>query len=145
MMGAANGLDTTRSDGTPLRFRGITFEGTPRAIFWSGFFEPFMVDAARQSIQWVLDECRSRELDHGPYVLEVRALIRLLVDRAYEDMASTDQLLLGNGDPTSVARVNVADQITTMQSHVDELVAALQGQSREARLGQSAEGRRGRS
>jgi len=53
MMSSRAGLKTTNFNGKPVQYQGVTFDGTPRVVFWGEFFEPFMYDAARQSLEWV--------------------------------------------------------------------------------------------
>lgn len=125
MMTSGPGLDITDIHGKPVRYSGIKFEGSPRVVFWSGFFGPFLAKAARQSLQWTIDYCHERHLDPGEYVAETRDLLALLVERVYEHMARTDQVLRGRGFPNTITPVNVASKIEAMKRHVDDLVVAL--------------------
>jgi hypothetical protein len=56
---------------------------------------------------------------------ETRDLLTLLVERVYEHMARTDQVLRGGGFPSTIKPVNVAPRIATMKRHVDDLIVAL--------------------
>ena len=87
MMGAEIGVHTTDFHGTPVRYRGVKFEGSPRTVFWSGFFEPFTLAAARQTLEWVFARCREQHLEPEEYVAEAKSLLGLLAERMYEDMA----------------------------------------------------------
>lgn len=125
MMNTGPGLSTTDIRGKPVRYSSVKFEGSPRVVFWSGFFEPFLAKAARESLQWTIDCCRERHLDAGEYLTETRDLLALLVERVYEYMARTDQLLRGEGFPNSVAPKNVSSKIEAMKGTLDDLVVAL--------------------
>ena len=105
MMNARASLRTSNFNGKPVSYQGVMFDGTPRVVFWGDFFEPFMFDAARHSLEWVIEACRDRHLDASEYLSEAVALLNLLVAKTYEEMAGTDQLLRGRGYPDSVARV----------------------------------------
>jgi hypothetical protein len=126
MMNSGAGLNTTTFDGRPVRYLGsVKFEGSPQVVFWSDFFEPFMLAAARQSIRWVIDHCRDQHLDSESYVVEARGLLGLVVESAYDEMATIDQVLRGASYPSSVRPVNVVRKIQTMKRHVDDLVTAM--------------------
>ena|SRR2546425_5562182 len=45
MMASDRGLSTTDFHGKPIRYRGVRFKGSPRTVFWAGFFEPFVGSA----------------------------------------------------------------------------------------------------
>jgi hypothetical protein len=125
MMNSGAGLTTTTILGKPVRYSGMKFQGTPRVVFWGGFFEPFLAKAAEQSLQWTIDRCRERQLAPAEYLAEARDLLGLLIERVYEHMARTDQLLRGEGFPKTITPVNVSPQIGTMKRYVDDLVVAL--------------------
>lgn len=123
--GSRAGLETTDSHGKTVRYRGVGFEGSPRTVFWGGFFEPFILAAARQSLQWVIESCRERSLDPSEYLSEARALVGLLVEAVYDDMVQIDQALRGKGYPSSVTPVEVSQKVEAMKSQVDDLLTAL--------------------
>ena len=72
MMGV--GLDTTDFNGKPVRYHGIKFEGSPRDVFRSSFFEPFILAAARQTLEWTINCCRERHLEPRQYVAEANSV-----------------------------------------------------------------------
>jgi hypothetical protein len=125
MMNARGSLRTTRFDGKPVTMGGVMFEGTPRLVFWGDFFEPFMLDAARQSLEWVVETCRDRHLDLTEYLAETTALLDQLVAETYQEMARSDQLLRGRGYPDSVAPVPVVQKVETMNRIIRDLAVAL--------------------
>jgi len=121
----AQGLRTTKFHGEPVSYQGVTFDGTPRVVFWGDFFEPFMYEAARQSLESVIELCHERQLDPGEYVSEATSLLDVLITQAYEDMARTDQVLRGHGYPNSVGRMTVTNKVEAMKKRVADLVVAL--------------------
>lgn len=125
MMNSRAALKTTNFNGTPVHYQGVTFDGTPRVVFWGDFFEPFMYDAARQSLEWVVEACRDRHLDSSEYLSEATALLHLLIAKTYEEMARIDQVLRGRGYPDSVGPVQVAHKVETMKKRVSDLAVAL--------------------
>ncbi|WP_153065878.1 hypothetical protein [Xanthomonas campestris] len=121
----ARGIDTTTRDGKRVAISGIEFSGSTQLVFWSDFFEPFMTLAATQTLHWVRDQCRERNLLPDEYLEEARLLIHDLVRTAYRDIARTDQLLRGNGFPDSVSCRDVSQQAEQMIQHINELTAAV--------------------
>ncbi len=125
MMGDEIGLNTTDFHGKPVLYRGVKFEGGPREVFWSHFFEPFIVAAERQTLEWVIDCCHKRNLESDKYVAEAKSLLGLLAEGVYEDMARIDQILRGGGYPHSVTLVDVSPKIKAMKGQLDDLAVAL--------------------
>ncbi len=125
MMNSRSSLRTSNFNGKPVSYQGVMFDGTPRAVFWGDFFEPFMFDVARRSLEWVIEACRDRHLDASEYLSEATALLNLLVAKTYEEMARTDQLLRGRGYPDSVSPMQVAHKIEAMKKRIADLGVAL--------------------
>ena len=132
MMNARAALKTKTFNGKPVQYHGVTFDGTPRVVFWGDFFEPFMYDAARQSLEWVIQACYDRHIDASEYLSETTALLDVLVAKTYEEMARTDQLLRGSGYPDSVAPVQVAHKVEAMKKRIADLAVALTHRGRSA-------------
>ena len=84
-----------------------------------------MVDATQQSLDWVIQTCRDRHLDAEEYISETTELLNLLVVKAYEEMARTDQLLRGRGHPDSVSSRPVGEKIDAMKKRIADLSVAL--------------------
>jgi len=125
MFCANNRLETTDIHGKQISYSGILFEGSPEHVFWAGHFEPFVIDSAKQLFQWVIDHCRSHNLEVASYLGEARDLLKVFVIKTYREMADTDRVLRGNGRPESVKSKPVEHKITGMQSHIDDLLLAM--------------------
>jgi hypothetical protein len=104
----------------------VKFSGSTKRIFRSGFFEPFIVAAATNTLNWLWEECVSRNLEPSAYFDEAKMLIRQLVITTYQDIARTDQLLRGEGFPDSVTPVDVTGKIAKMIEYVDSISTAIQ-------------------
>lgn len=120
------GVDITTHDGKRVTISGVKFSGSTKRIFWSGFFEPFIVAAATNTLNWLWEECVSRNLEPSAYFDEAKMLIRQLVITTYQDIARTDQLLRGEGFPDSVTPVDVTGKIAKMIEYVDSISTAIQ-------------------
>lgn len=125
MFCANNRLDTTDFHGKPICYSGIHFEGSPEHVFWAGHFEPFMIDAAESLFQWVIDHCRSQNLEAANYLAEANDLLKVFVIKTYDEMADTDHVLGGAGHPGTVQRKPIDHKISGMQSHFEELLLAM--------------------
>jgi len=137
MMNSRASLRTSKFNGKPVSYQGVMFDGTPRVVFWGDFFEPFIFepfifDAPRQSLEWLIEACRDRHLDVTEYLSEATALLNVLVAKAYEEMARTDQLLRDRGYPDSVAPVHVAHKVEAMTKRILDLAVALTHHGRSA-------------
>ena len=125
MFHANGGLNITDFHGKNISYRGITFQGSPEQVFWSGHLEPFMVDAAMKLFDWVQDHCRSNNLDANKYMAEARDLVRVFVIKTYTEMVDVDRRLQGRGFHNSVEPKDATHKIVGMHRHIDDLLLAL--------------------
>ena len=119
------GLSITDYYGKKIQYRNIRFEGSPRDVYWSGFWEPFIYGAARKVLEWTIQTCRTRNLPGVPYLLEAKDLLRNLVSKTYQDIATTDVLLRSAGNRESAQRKDVTERIRIMNERIDALLAAV--------------------
>lgn len=120
------GIKTTTCEGKQVAISGVKFEGSPKQVFWSGFFEPFMVAASTNTFQWLAEECIKRNLDSSVYFEEAKQLMHELVQEAYQEISQTDRLLCGEGFPSLIQPVDVSGKIEAMNRQVDSLAMAFQ-------------------
>jgi hypothetical protein len=123
MMGSS-GLATTNFHGKEVSYRGVAFEGSPRQVFWSDFFEPFILAAARGTFEWVVEACRERNLNPMEYLVETRDLLQLLAEKTYDSMASIDRTLRGGGYPQKATPVKIAPKVSAMAKQINQLLVA---------------------
>lgn len=121
---AQQGIETTAQDGSTISMRGVKYAGTVPQVFWTGFFEPFMVEAASQTLQWVANHCRDCRLDPQVYIEEARLLLHEFVATSYLEIAKTDQLLRGGGFPDTITPKDVSGKTLAMCDQVDRLARA---------------------
>jgi hypothetical protein len=105
--------------GKPIHYEGVKFEGSPRLVFWDRFIEPFLENGIVNALTKIHEECLSRNLDPGEYLEEMKELLRLWIQKTYIDMARTDQVLRGKGNPNSVQAVDVSSKISSMYEYLD--------------------------
>ena len=125
MFPAQNKLEITNFYGKPISYGGIRYEGSPEVVFWSDLFEPFMIDAAKTLFHWVIDHCKSQNLDPAEYLAEARYLLKVFVVKTYRAMAEADRVLRGRGFPDSVPLKPVDHKIKGMHTHIDDLLLAM--------------------
>lgn len=121
---AQNGIETTKQDGSVVSIRGVKYAGSIPLVYWSGFFEPFMTNAASETLKWVSDHCKANRLDPAAYIDEARLLTHEFIRKSYREIAETDQLLRGNGFPDTITPRDVSGKEQAMCDHVDQLAKA---------------------
>jgi hypothetical protein len=79
-------------------------------------------DAIVKTLDETLETCRTRGLmPEEPYIRETAMLLDgYLIDPIYRYMADIDRRLRGRGDPKSVGRRDVTDEITEMVKFLDK-------------------------
>ncbi len=109
--------------GKDIFYSGIKFEGSPRQVYWS-YFDPFFTNNVAKVLEDVTQECFKRGLEPKVFVLEAAELLKIMVSRLYEEISLTDQILCGNGFPTSVAKKDVSKNIESIYSYISKEVDA---------------------
>jgi hypothetical protein len=135
MFNAHGKLEVTDFYGKRISYGGVAFDGSPRQVFWTNHFEPFIYDTGKKLFHWIITHCNTHNLDPTQYLAEGRGLARALVEHTYAQMLQTDQLLRGGGFPNSVTRVSVDDKVRAMHSRLDDLLLALTHVGRPANPG----------
>ncbi len=111
--------------GKPIHYEGVEFEGSPRLVFWDRFIEPFLENGIVNALRKIREECVSRNLEPGEYLEEMKEVLRLWIQKTYIDMARTDQVLLGKGNPNSVQAVDVSPKISSMYEYLDSEIVSI--------------------
>ncbi len=121
---AQKGVETTKQDGSVVSIHGVKYAGSVPLVYWSGFFEPFMIHAASENLKWVSEHCKANRLDPAAYIDEARLLVHDFIRKSYTEIARTDQLLRGNGFPDTVTPRNVSGKAQAACDQVDQLAKA---------------------
>lgn len=124
------GFSGSYLDGKPISYSEyVGFEGAPHDVFWGGLFEPYIEAVIKSSIQWIIEQCSSRNLVSDLYVSEARALLCDFSKCIYWQMAEVDAILRGNGHKMASMRSDIQSKIDWMRSRIDALISAytLQG------------------
>ncbi|MBI2985791.1 MAG: hypothetical protein HYY45_03380 [Deltaproteobacteria bacterium] len=117
-------LKVTNCEGRALRYSNVEFEGSPREIFWGGFFEPDFRKVITEQIDQTAKDCEAYPELVDTVLDETADLLREFVQKAYEHLAEIDQRLRGKGYPNSVQRRPVDDKIEAMTSLLDDHIEA---------------------
>ena len=72
----SNGFVGKQFDGSSVSLPGIGYEGAPRDLFWGGLFEPYIRDAIKECLTWIVSECERRPLPTDDYLPEMSTLLR---------------------------------------------------------------------
>lgn len=110
--------------GKPISYQGITFEGSPRRVFWGRYIEPFLEDATEKVIQETLALAKEKRQDSREALKDVSVLLRMLAQRAYNRMADIDRRLRGNGNPLSVSLRSTETEELNMAAYIDRRINA---------------------
>ena len=127
IVGTGSKETITFHDGREVSYSDVTFEGTPRLVFWEGFIEPFLEDAIKQVFDDVGRECRDNRIDPSTPLAEAANCLDNMIRRIYEKMAEVDWRLSGNSSrsPIPGGLLEKAQQKTErMQINVREQLKA---------------------
>ena len=83
---------------------------------------PFLQDAIVKTLDETLETCRARGLrPEEPYIRETAMLLDgYLIGPIYRYMSDIDKRIRGKGNPKSVGRKDVTDEITEMVKFLDK-------------------------
>lgn len=123
-------FSVTNCEGRTVHYGGATeFEGSPRNVFWGGFFEPCFLKVITEQIDETVLDCHASDDLLDEALDETANLLCAFIERAYERMADIDQRLRGKGYPKSLERKPVHGKIQAMHEAIDEQVDAAKRQS----------------
>jgi len=117
----SRGVKVIRYDGGTIDIPGTLYGQSQTLVFFS-FIVPFLQDAIVKTLNETLETCRSRGLTpEEPYIRETAMLLDgYLIDPIYRYMADINQRIRGKGNPKSVGRRNVTDEIAEMVKFLDK-------------------------
>jgi len=114
-LNAGTKLRVEKHDGTLIQYEGVRFGGTQRLVFWSDYFiQPIIENVIVIAFDQTIEECRKNNLDPKPYIDETNSLLAGLIGKVYHCMADIDRNLRGKGNPKSMSRKDVNDEISKM-------------------------------
>jgi hypothetical protein len=91
-------------------------------VFWKSI-EPFLKDAMVRMLDETFETCRVKNYEPEPHLRETAMLLRgHLISPIYSEMADIDRHLRGKGNPKSVPRRDLTDEITYMERVLDGLM-----------------------
>lgn len=104
---------------------GVTFEGSPRTVFWGRYIEPFLEDIVLRMLDRTVALCKDEGHEAKPALMETGVLLKRLIRETYDAMADIDQRLRGQGYPDRVSRRNVSGEVDAMERFTDARLTGL--------------------
>jgi hypothetical protein len=108
--------------GKEMQYQGISFEGSPREVFWARYIEPFLEDISYRAIDQTIRFCNEKKGKLEKPILETAELLKILVRKTYELMADVDRRLRGCGYPETIGKRSVDAEVATMDRFIDDRV-----------------------
>jgi hypothetical protein len=123
-MSAGPPFRVKRFDGTEIAYQHVLFDGSPRAVFWGGYIDPFLEHLCVGEIGGAVTMAKERDIDGRLLLPEVQELLVAGVRKVYARMAEVDQVLRGKGYPQTVARRSITYEVQRMEMFVDKRIQA---------------------
>jgi hypothetical protein len=135
LFNSGKSITVTPCEGKPQTLGGgIEFSGSAREIFWR-FFDPDIRKIITDQIQQTVADCESLPHLLEQALNETRELLRALIQKSYERLATIDQRLRGKGFPNSVIPRTITDKLQMMFTFLDEHIEAEKRLAVEKRWG----------
>ena len=113
-----------RFDGREIAYQNVLFDGSPRAVFWGGYIEPFLEHLCVTEVDAAVTTAKERDIDGRLLLPEVRELLLVGINKVYTRMTDVDQRLRGRGFPDRVPVRSVALEVQRMERFIDDHVQA---------------------
>jgi hypothetical protein len=131
------GVTITDFYGKTIAMSGVYYEGSPALVFWK-FIEPFLRDAIVNTLQETFVICLDRKWAAEPYIRETATLLDgHLICPIYQEMVGIDRHLRGKGNPESVRRRDVSEEVADMRRFLnnckDEMILGIREENVKAR------------
>lgn len=111
-------FETQKYDGTPIRYQGIKFKGSPRDVFWSGYIEPYLENYGLEILDQVCKASFECGVNIDDATVEGTACINGMISTVYNQMARVDSKLMGNGFKPAEKR-DVSGHISMMKKTIN--------------------------
>lgn len=121
---SSDGLNIKKHDGKTVSYQGLKFEGSPERVFWY-YFQPFFKYEIPKILNIIYDECISKKLVPDIYIAELFELLKVMVNRLWNEIAITHQLLKGEGFPKKNDLKDVTGIIESTIREIDDEIQAL--------------------
>ncbi len=109
-----------RRDGQEIVYQGGEFNGTPRAVFWSRYIDPFLEELAIKEIAAAISQAKEHKVDASLLLSEIQELLVRAATSIFSQMAEVDRGLRGGGDARSVALRSVEGDIQRMAAFIEK-------------------------
>jgi hypothetical protein len=117
-------FSATNCEGWTVNYGGGKFEGSPREVFWGGFFEPDIKKVVTDQIERTLADCEIH-LDLAEVALdETHEFLREFVRKVYQRLSDIDRRLRGEGYPERVQPRSVEDKVQMMEAFMIDHIEA---------------------
>lgn len=109
-----------RRDGQEITYQGGEFNGTPRAVFWSRYIDPFLEELAIKEIAAAISQAKEHKVEASLLLSEVQGLLTSASKKVFSQMAEVDCGLRGGGDARSVALRSVEGDIQRISTFIEK-------------------------
>ena len=117
-------LRLTNFIGKEIRYSGISFDGSPRRVFWRGFIQPFLHDVVSRSLSKTRTFCLMNGIDPERPLKETASLLMAGIKGIYRRMSDIDQRIRGKGYPYTVPRYDGVTETALSEEFVRERLSA---------------------
>ena len=113
-----------RFNGREISYQGVTFDGSPQQVFWSGYIEPFLEDLVVRELDFAVMACKEYKVDAGIVLSELQGLLLSGCNKVFARMADVDRRLRGKGSPSSVPLRPIQGEQDRMATFIQTHVSA---------------------
>jgi hypothetical protein len=114
--------------GRIIKYRGVTFEGSPTHFFWNGFIDPFLEELIIWAFKYALDHAKERNFDPDSCIDIAQQSLQSGISRIFARMQDIDRRLRGGGFPDKVPPHNIESIERSFLTKINEYkTSILQG------------------
>ncbi|MBL9159518.1 MAG: hypothetical protein JNJ70_18685 [Verrucomicrobiales bacterium] len=116
----SNGIRVTAANGKMISYKGVSYEGTPSAVFWGTYMTDHLRALISRSFAATRNFCIEHHIDRLKPIQETADLLTIGVTRVYAKMIDVDRRLRGNGNPQTVKPRDVSQPIEEITGFIEE-------------------------
>jgi hypothetical protein len=109
-------------DGRQIAYEGVTFDGSPRKVFWSRYIEPYLEELCISEITAAVSMAHEKQVDAKLLLPELQGLLSAGFQKVYGQMADVDRRLRGKGYPQNVSLRPIDQELRAMEQFLDERI-----------------------
>jgi len=106
--------------GKNIRYSGVSFEGSPKLVFWDRLIDPFLRSIIVEKIDCGIGLSNSTNIPVRTVLDMIESRLKIQIQKTYTCMSEIDRRRRGEGFPERVQGRDVSGKVNSMYSFLED-------------------------